>query len=204
MDFLLSCVIPLLLPYAVSTYTIIVSLCRVSMCLVRAARGSTVPENNNLCVYTAKLVLIYVASAWWRVCVAENGERDFSSAVAAAQQKTSFLHSLLIKYINRPDFEFVRTHFTAGVSGRQIKAVSGGWKLFWSPRKILLGNFLRVRLPLYAHTLYFYSCMHPIWRVLGWRGERTPKCISTTASFLLFFKHTRCAKYWKYCPSMKL
>lgn len=35
---------------------------RVSVCLVRAARGSTVPENNNnLCVYTAKLVLIYVA-----------------------------------------------------------------------------------------------------------------------------------------------
>ena len=58
---------------------------------MRAARGSTVPENNNnLCVYTAKLVLIYVA--WHDGVRGREWRGIFSSTVAAgAQQKTSFL-----------------------------------------------------------------------------------------------------------------
>jgi hypothetical protein len=91
---------------------------------VRAARGSTVPENNNnLCVYTAKLVLIYVA---WHDGVRGREWRGIfpaPSLLVHNKRRLSSSLALLIKYISRADFEFVRISLLRGVSERQIKAV---------------------------------------------------------------------------------
>jgi hypothetical protein len=58
-------------------------------------------------------------------CVAENGEGFFPapSLLVHNKRRLSSSLALLIKYISRADFEFVRISLLRGVSERQIKAV---------------------------------------------------------------------------------
>jgi hypothetical protein len=74
-------------------------------------------------VYTAKLVLIYVA---WHDGVRGREWRGIfpaPSLLVHNKRRLSSSLALLIKYISRADFEFVRISLLRGVSERQIKAV---------------------------------------------------------------------------------